>query len=109
MIGKINNNQIYDNYDSYYQYLYHYMNIRVSVRVMPLQEKEIASGYENSIDISDGSLKLNHPQNEEFNESYEFDNYFDHAASQEVVFEAIGESFIQSCIEGYACCMMFLG
>jgi hypothetical protein len=40
------------------------MNIRVSVRIMPLQEKEIASGYENSVEINDGSLKIKHPENE---------------------------------------------
>jgi hypothetical protein len=34
------------------------MNIRVAVRVMPLQEKEIASGYTNSVEILDSSIKL---------------------------------------------------
>ena len=84
------------------------MNIRIAARVIPLAEKEVASGYKHCVTIHEGTLTLL-KEDSTLNHSFQMDNYFDESASQQQVFEGIGEPFLQWCIEGYSCSMIFVG
>ena len=75
-------------------------NVRVAIRVRPLNDRERSEAAKTSISISEGQNTLSLEVKSEF-KSFTFDYVATDTISQSEIFEAIGKPIADSCLSGY--------
>lgn len=81
-------------------------NVRVCVRVRPLNSHEKTSGDRRIIDNLDNQIYLRHHKK---TKCFSFDNVYDDSHSQEHIFVNFGKGLIEKFVEGYNCCVFAYG
>ena len=81
-------------------------NVRVCVRVRPLNSHEKRSGDRPIIDNLDDQVYLRHHKK---TKCFSFDDVFDNSHSQENIFVNLAKGMIETFVEGYNCCIFAYG
>ena len=72
-------------------------NVKVAIRIRPLNEREIDEGSKKCISVQESGKKVCIGDHKVFT----YDYVADEAISQETIFEMIGKSIASSCMSGY--------
>ena len=81
-------------------------NIRVCVRVRPLNASERQSGDRRIVDNLDNRVYLKHHKK---TKSFSFDEVFDESHSQEQIFLNVGKPLVEQFVNGYNCSVFAYG
>lgn len=81
-------------------------NVRVCVRVRPLNTLEKQSGDRRIVDNLDNQVYLRHHKK---TKCFSFDNVFDEMNNQESIFINFGKQMIEKFVQGYNCCIFAYG
>ena len=81
-------------------------NVRVCVRVRPLNSHEKRSADRPIIDNLDSQVYLRHHKK---TKCFSFDDVFDDSHSQENIFVNLAKGMIETFVEGYNCCIFAYG
>jgi hypothetical protein len=84
-------------------------NIRVFARVRPSSAEELAAGDSGAVDFpAENTLALRTSNDDMAPKSFEFDRVYNQASSQADVFADVAP-FVQSVVDGFACCVFAYG
>lgn len=83
-------------------------NIKVAVRVRPLNKNEIAESSQNIIKITPPTLSISDPVSKK-NKDFGFDYIFDTKSLNSEVYKSIGEDIVTNALIGYNCCILAYG
>lgn len=81
--------------------------VQVSIRIRPLNGRE--ANTPSIIQVKNNQLNIRDPEKSNIKTTFNYDHIFNIDATQEDIFDVIGESLIDNAYKGYNCCVFAYG
>lgn len=81
--------------------------VQVSIRIRPLNSRE--ANTPSIIQVKNNQLNIRDPEKSNTKNTFVYDHIFNTDATQEDIFDVIGESLIDNAYKGYNCCVFAYG